>query len=179
MFRTYVVDDELTSRPRFVRLSMRFLLDASFWTRLSLLGQSLGSMVVALEACWLHPCSVFVDTMGYAFALPVARIVAGSRVACYVHYPTISSDMLQRVQERRPSYNNSSAITNSATVSSLKVTYYKIFAGLYGRAGGWFSSVTMVNSTWTKGHIDSLWNINSRLVFPPCLPKHDADKVCI
>jgi alpha-1,2-mannosyltransferase len=26
----------------------------------------------------------------------------------------------------------------------------------------------MVNSTWTKGHIDQLWGINSKIVYPPC-----------
>lgn len=40
---------------------------------------------------------VFVDTMGCAFTYPLARSL-GCRVACYVHYPTISSDMLRRVQ---------------------------------------------------------------------------------
>ncbi len=38
---------------------------------------------------------LFVDTTGWAFPYPMARL-AGSRVAAYVHYPTISTDMLQR-----------------------------------------------------------------------------------
>ena len=38
---------------------------------------------------------LFVDTTGWAFPYPLARL-AGSRVAAYVHYPTISTDMLQR-----------------------------------------------------------------------------------
>lgn len=43
---------------------------------------------------------VFVDTAGYAFTFPLA-MAAGARVACYVHYPTISTDMLRRVQSRQ------------------------------------------------------------------------------
>jgi alpha-1,2-mannosyltransferase len=161
----------------FDRLSTRFLLEASLWPRMTLLGQSLGSIFVALEACLHHPCPVFVDSMGYSFALVVARILAGSRTACYVHYPTISTDMLQRVQERRPSYNNSSTVTGSAGVSTLKLIYYKIFARVYGWTGGWFSRVTMVNSSWTKTHIESLWGVNTVLVYPPCLPRGEIEMV--
>lgn len=38
-----------------------------------------------------------VDTMGYSFTYPLFRYLGGCRVACYVHYPTISSDMVDRV----------------------------------------------------------------------------------
>ncbi|KAI9007038.1 hypothetical protein CLU79DRAFT_778985 [Phycomyces nitens] len=31
----------------------------------------------------------------------------------------------------------------------------------------------MVNSTWTKGHIDQLWNTNAQIVYPPC----DTDRL--
>ncbi len=39
----------------------------------------------------------FVDTTGWAFTYPLAKL-AGARVAAYTHYPTVSADMLQRVQ---------------------------------------------------------------------------------
>ena len=26
----------------------------------------------------------------------------------------------------------------------------------------------MVNSTWTKNHIDGLWGVRARLLYPPC-----------
>ena len=38
----------------------------------------------------------FIDTSGWAFSFPLARL-AGARVLAYVHYPTISTDMLSRV----------------------------------------------------------------------------------
>ena len=38
----------------------------------------------------------FIDSSGWAFSFPLARL-AGSRVAAYVHYPTVSADMLKRV----------------------------------------------------------------------------------
>lgn len=38
----------------------------------------------------------FIDTSGWAFSFPLARL-AGARVLAYVHYPTVSTDMLSRV----------------------------------------------------------------------------------
>jgi hypothetical protein len=66
------------------------------------------------------------DTTGYAFTYVVAKVWFGCTVASYTHYPTISTDMLQRVQERRPTYNNSAQITNSASASTLKLIYYRV-----------------------------------------------------
>jgi len=107
--------------------------------------------------------------MGYAFTFPAAKLLAGCRVGCYVHYPTISGDMLRKVIERRPSYNNDARIAESQAVSWGKYVYYYLFSLAYGAVGGWCSSLTMVNSTWTKNHIDGIWGIDSTLVFPPCL----------
>ena len=49
--------------------------------------------------------------------------------------------------------------------------YYRCFAVLYWFAGQ-FADVVMVNSNWTKAHIDSLWSLKARsasvVVFPPC-----------
>jgi len=42
-----------------------------------------------------------------------------------------------------------------------------MFAYLYSLVGT-FSDLVVVNSTWTKGHIDQLWGVNSRIVYPPC-----------
>ena len=42
-----------------------------------------------------------------------------------------------------------------------------MFAYLYSLVGS-FADVVMVNSTWTKSHIDQLWRVNSKIVYPPC-----------
>jgi alpha-1,2-mannosyltransferase len=57
---------------------------------------------------------VFIDTTGWAFTYPLAWL-AGSRVACYVHYPTVSMDMLDRVWSRQASYNNDDEIAGEGT----------------------------------------------------------------
>lgn len=85
--------------------------------------------------------------------------------------------MLQKVREQRPSYNNTSLITSSVSVSQIKLLYYQLFAWAYGRVGRSADTV-LVNSTWTRRHIQDLWGFpavdnpaaSRRLqrVFPPC-----------
>jgi len=111
---------------------------------------------------------VYIDTTGCAFTFFVAKILAGCKVGTYVHYPTISTDMLSRVWERRPSYNNNSQITTNPLVTYVKLFYYAVFAICYGFVGS-LADLTMVNSSWTKGHIQYLWKLAGKIhvVFPP------------
>ena len=67
------------------------------------------------------------------------------QVGCYVHYPTISTDMLSAVEARRPAYNNRKAVSRSRAASALKLHYYRLFARLYGLCGRAADTV-MVNS---------------------------------
>lgn len=69
-------------------------------------GQSLGSLAFAAHALLAALPDTFVDTTGAAFSLPLARAAFGCSCAAYVHYPTISTDMLKMVFSRRPSYNH-------------------------------------------------------------------------
>ena len=159
------VSFDIENRPVFVRLKSRQLLEASQWPRFTMIGQSFGSMVVAFEALLRHTPDVFIDTTGFAFSFPIARF-AGCKVAAYVHYPTISTDMLQRVVSKRPTYNNDSSISSSWTRTRVKLAYYHLFAVLY-RLVGKCCHVVMANSTWTAGHIRSLWG-KASIVYPPC-----------
>ncbi|KAJ1632464.1 alpha-1,2-mannosyltransferase alg11 [Pavlovales sp. CCMP2436] len=156
-------------RPvRFVKLRSRWLIDASSYPRFTMLGQFLGGAFVAVEAlCRLTP-SVFVDTMGCACAYPVARGLFGCHVACYVHYPTISTEMIKAVGARRAEHNNDATIAASRWRTAVKLCYYCAFAALYALAGR-FATVVLANSTWTAGHIRQLWDARGvRVLFPPC-----------
>jgi len=153
----------------FVFLKGRCWVDAMTWPRLTLLGQSIGSMLLGWEAlCQFRP-DVFVDSMGYAFTFPIFAVIGGCRVGCYVHYPTISTDMLNQVRSRDVSVCNDAAIARSWYLSRAKLVYYRAFAALYGFVGR-FAEVVFVNSSWTHGHITSLWRVPKRTttVFPPC-----------
>lgn len=58
--------------------------------------------------------------MGYAFTFPVVELMTQIPTGAYVHYPTISTDMLKRVKSRQTGHTNSSAVTSSAVLSSVK-----------------------------------------------------------
>lgn len=153
----------------FVFLKKRRWVEASMYPYFTLLGQSFGSMLLAWEALNCYLPDIFLDTMGYAFTLPLFRYIGGCQVGCYVHYPTISTDMLSRVGSKTVSYNNASFISNSRILSTMKLVYYYLFAVMYGLAGS-CAQVVMVNSTWTYGHILSLWakKEQTSIVYPPC-----------
>jgi alpha-1,2-mannosyltransferase len=90
----------LTISPH--RLSFVHLTDSAGLLRpagsFTLLRESLGAMVLGYRAlCRVTP-SVFLDTTGCAFTYVPARLLFGCRVVAYVHYPTISTDMLQLVR---------------------------------------------------------------------------------
>ena len=152
----------------FVYLRCRRWVEASRWPRLTILGQSLGSMVLGMEALLRLAPHVYIDTTGFAFTLPLFRWLGGSRTASYVHYPTVSSDMLESVARRTHSFNNSGRVSRSRLLTCLKLAYYRLFARLYGFVGR-RSDVVMVNSSWTHAHIRSLWGPGRLfIVYPPC-----------
>lgn len=136
--------------------------------RLTMIIESWGTMKMAWHSLSVVTPHVFIDTTGCAFTFFVAKVLAGCKVGTYVHYPTISTDMLSLVWQRRPSYNNNSQITTNPLITYVKLAYYIIFAICYGLVGS-LADLTMVNSTWTKGHIQYLWKLAGtiNIVFPP------------
>lgn len=154
----------------FVFLTRRHLVEAATWPRFTLLGQSLGSIGLAHEALCTFVPRILVDSMGYAFTYPLMRLAGGCQVGCYVHYPTISTDMLAMVRSRDVAVCNSAAVARSPLLSAAKLIYYRLFAVAYGFVGS-FAQVVMVNSSWTRGHIDQLWGVPTgriSTVYPPC-----------
>lgn len=85
-------------------------------------------------SCTLLLLQVYIDTTGWAFPYPLAKL-AGCKVACYTHYPTVSTNMLLRVWSRQAMYNNDDDISNSGLKSLFKVLYYQAVAVVYGIAG--------------------------------------------
>ncbi|CAG0884765.1 unnamed protein product [Cyprideis torosa] len=155
---------------RIVPLSRRWAVEASTWSRFTLLGQSLGSVYMAMEILEKdHAPDILIDSMGYAFSYPLFRIFADTKVAAYVHYPTISNDMLSLVADRKGNFNNQRFISNSRFLSSLKLIYYRLFAYAYGLVGRCCTGV-LVNSSWTRDHIRAIWRPKEppAVLFPPC-----------
>lgn len=159
---------ELPSLPMVVRLQKRYWVEATTYPHFTLIGQSLGSVVLGMEALNKFTPLIFFDTSGYAFTYPLARAI-GCKVVCYTHYPTVSSDMLARVLGRTSTYNNNVLIAKSLLLSFLKAMYYQLMTFLYGLVGC-CAHLAMVNSSWTQSHIEKLWKIPERVqrVYPPC-----------
>jgi alpha-1,2-mannosyltransferase len=152
----------------------------SYWKRMTLLGQSYGSMQLAFEACTQLLPDIWIDTMGYAFSYPIVRMFHNSiPIGGYVHYPTISTDMLERVKNRESGHTNDSSVSKSRLRSKIKLMYYRLFAFLYSwalRRG----SVLVGNGSWTQNHlnrlimgakVDKVATTHPRyveVVYPPC-----------
>lgn len=131
-------------------------------------------MIVAWDAFHLITPDIFIDTMGYAFALALCNFLFPHvPTAAYVHYPTISTDMLSSLDDQRGRGVN--AGLGHGWKGTVKRHYWILFAKLYSWVGGEID-VVMTNSTWTSNHIKSLWQTTRRkrkwtrdihVVFPP------------
>lgn len=143
-------------------------LEARRYPRLTLILSSLGSLITGWEAVQILRPKLFIESVGFAFMYPLFRLF-GARVIAYVHYPTISSDMIKQVHSRTTSYNNGSMVAKSSILSYLKLHYYRTFSVMYGIAGRSCDFI-MVNSSWTAGHINEIWRLPSKtsILFPPC-----------
>ncbi|KAK4039151.1 glycosyltransferase [Parachaetomium inaequale] len=138
----------------FLYLSTRHWVLASTWPRFTLAGQSLGSLILAWDAFSLLVPDIFVDTMGYAFALGLSKFLFPAvPTGAYVHYPTISTDMLDSLGPGSQGVNAGQGAGLRGTVKRL---YWRLFARVYSRVGA-SADVVMTNSTWTQGHIQRLW----------------------
>ncbi|OBZ88853.1 GDP-Man:Man(3)GlcNAc(2)-PP-Dol alpha-1,2-mannosyltransferase [Choanephora cucurbitarum] len=155
------------NRLAFIYLKKRYLVEDSRYPRFTLILQSLASIVVGYEAISKLVPDIFFDTMGYAFTYPLVHYFTNAKIATYTHYPIISSDMVNRVYERREAHNNDAKLASNPVWSTGKLIYYRLFAKIYGFCGS-FAQTVIVNSTWTKGHIDQLWHTKAAIVYPPC-----------
>jgi alpha-1,2-mannosyltransferase len=159
----------------FIYLSTRKYVLASTWPRFTLLGQSLGSLVLVLDAFNLLVPDIYIDTMGYAFTLALSKLVFPKvPTAAYVHYPTISTDMLTSLDDSTDSNRGLHAGAGSGWKGRAKKRYWLLFAKAYSIAGI-YVDVVMANSTWTKNHIHELWGKtrgtrtadDMSVIFPP------------
>jgi alpha-1,2-mannosyltransferase len=141
--------------------------DPKHYPRLTILLQSfVGGLLLGLDVCRLGPTEVLIDSVGIAFAYPIYKLIAGSHVIAYVHYPTVSTDMMGRVEKGTHTYNNDARVAKSRLLTTVKLWYYRSFAILYGFVGR-FADVAVTNSSWTNNHVEKIWSRKAPIVFPP------------
>ncbi|KAL2828722.1 hypothetical protein BDW59DRAFT_43168 [Aspergillus cavernicola] len=137
-------------------LTTRKYVQSTMYPYMTLLGQSLGSLAVGYDAFTLLVPDIFVDTMGYAFAVAFSKLLFPSvPTGAYVHYPTISTDMLQSLDDKS-GLEGVNAGAGKGLKGTLKRKYWLAFARLYGWVGS-HVDVVMCNSSWTSAHIRSIW----------------------
>lgn len=159
----------------FLYLQTRYYVLSSTYPHFTLLGQSLGSLILAHDAFSMLVPDIFIDTMGYAFTLALSKFLfPETPTAAYVHYPTISTDMLGSLDAETGKGLNAGA--GKGWRGRIKRTYWHMFAWMYSWAGGGIN-VVMTNSSWTQAHMRSLWGAKRakrhrvvadvEVVFPP------------
>lgn len=160
VFKRFNIDLD-KQRVDFIRLKYRWLVDPKTWPFLTLLGQAIGSMVLAMEAMLQLRADVWLDTMGYPFSYPLVWLWLGAPIVAYVHFPVISDDMLGKLQ---PSVTSVSGIKQL-----VKFIYWSLFMNVY-RLVGLFVDVVLTNSSWTQNHIRDIWILNNNvsILYPPC-----------
>jgi len=96
--------------------------------------------------------------MGVGFGYPFVKLLFGIKIYSYTHYPIVSLDMVK---------NNTGE--GASIKKTVKQTYYHILIIFY-KLCGYFANEVAANSSWTKGHMDSLWNKGEHmeLIYPPC-----------
>jgi alpha-1,2-mannosyltransferase len=73
------------------------------------------------------PSGLMIDTMGYALTFPFVRLIGGPNVTigAYVHYPTVSTDMVKRVKARTAGIEDGGA-AKSRLRTQIKLMYVNL-----------------------------------------------------
>ncbi|KAI8842113.1 hypothetical protein BC829DRAFT_402018 [Chytridium lagenaria] len=117
-------------------------------------GQNVGSIIAVLDAASKLPPDFF-------------AWIWGCSVVAYIHYPTISVDMISSVESGEVLYNNAYFIATVPAIRNVKILYYRLFGYLYSFAGG-YVDLAIANSSWTATHISTLWKTSLCTIYPPC-----------
>ena len=148
-----------SDRIFFISLKLRYLVDSSTWKHFTLIGQAIGSMMLAFESIIKCPPDIWIDTMGYPFSYPiVARFLKRIPIVTYTHYPIMSKDMLNKLFK----------MPKKGIKVYGKILYWKIFMLIYQSIGSKID-IVITNSTWTNDHIKQIWQSNTcKIIYPPC-----------
>lgn len=77
-----------------------------YYPRLTLFWQALAFIRCAYHSQNKMPCDIFVDTMGVGYCYPVLKMFFPCKIFAYVHYPIVSTDMLDVVKSGKQQFNN-------------------------------------------------------------------------
>ena len=139
---------------------------------------------MACDAFSLLVPDILIDTMGYSFIFALSKALFPKMpTGAYIHYPTISTDMLSSLSEDGQGLN---AGAGKGAKGLLKRRYWEAFALLYTTVGSSIDCVT-TNSSWTQNHIQQLWGerrkikgmSDSKTIYPPVAVEELEEKIKI
>lgn len=148
-------------------------IDSDSWKHFTMIGQLLGSILLALEAIFELTPDVWIDTMGLPGSYFPISVILKIPIVAYVHYPIIQLDMFNKLKFRsladltslRPSLGDLKAL--------VKFFYWTALYYFYVYLGSCVN-VTFTNGSWTFNHMSRIWSLNQSLgrtiekLYPPC-----------
>lgn len=111
---------------------------------------------------------VVFDTLGAPLLYLLLRVWSGCTTIAYIHFPIASPEQINEIRHGIVSVSNATLYTSHFYLQWLKVIYYYLFMQFY-RFLGQYPHLVFTNSTWTDGHIRSIFcPRKSIILYPPC-----------
>jgi len=155
--------DDIKDRVVLLQLpnKYRWIIDGRSFKFLTMTFQALGSVITFFFAMSQCAPDIFIDTLGLPFCYPIASCFLQIPVYAYVHYPWVSSDMLNKISikmKKQPLY-------------ALKYAYWYILMKLYSICGSFLTS-SSCNSSWTLQNLLNVWTwadgtTKPVIIYPP------------
>ncbi|KAG0673771.1 asparagine-linked glycosylation protein [Pichia californica] len=167
----------ITDRIVFIHLPDKYswLINGNSYRVLSMIGQALGSILLVFFGFQQVTPDIFIDTIGLPFTYSLIYGFLNIPIISYIHYPTVSRDMLIAAKNIGGIYG------------LLKWTYWWVILKLYTLNIIWVNTA-LFNSTWTAenvasalGSLSEIDDLKENILYPPCVSYDDEkfDKISI
>ncbi|KAK6203294.1 protein required for asparagine-linked oligosaccharide assembly [Scheffersomyces amazonensis] len=152
------------------------LIDGAYWKHFSLIGQLIGSILLALEAMQELSPDVWIDTMGLPGSYLPVSLILKIPILAYVHYPIIQPEMFNKLKFKSlklSEFTQFSWLNPRDYIALGKLIYWSLLYWFYAFLGSRVD-ITLANGTWTHNHLESIWVFNRafgnqlEILYPPC-----------
>lgn len=175
-----------SSRITFIYLR-RFskLIDANYWKHFTLIGQLLGSFLLAMEAIFELSPDVWIDTIGLPGSYVPIHLILKIPIFAYVHYPIIQPDMFNKLKFKyfQDLFLFKGSVSDFKGLG--KFFYWSTLYYFYTYLGS-LVNITLANGSWTFNHLNNIWILNKNyndkvmnILYPPCGTEFLAETITI
>ena len=170
-FKMQSRNDKLVLEVELISMNSGYMLRPQKFLTMFL--QILGQIYFAFEIITKIYSDIYCDTTGLPFTYFILRIFGHAKVTAYTHYPFISYEMLNEIQNNQSGVHSQGKMNKFQAFRRLKKYYYKFILKLYELMGNRYLSFAYVNSTWTFNHMKVLWKDLYKkkklvILYPPC-----------